>query len=62
MTTEIKLKDVVDVLKATTEVLTGFSKLFKEMDNLTENIRPKIEELESEVEEDNMTSTKDCKN
>lgn len=62
MTTEIKLKDVVDVLKATTEVLTGFSKLFKEMDNLTENIRPRIEELESEVEEDNMTSTKDCKN
>lgn len=60
--TDIKLKDVVDVLKATTEVLTGFSKLFKEMDNLTENIRPKIEELESEVEEDNMTSTKDCKN
>jgi hypothetical protein len=60
--TDINLKDVVDVLKATTEVLTGFSKLFKEMDNLTENIRPKIEELESEVEEDNMTSTKDCKN
>lgn len=59
--TDFNLKDVVEVLKATTEVLSGFSKLFKEMDTLTDSVRPKIVELESEVveeESDNKTSTK----
>jgi hypothetical protein len=63
--TDFNLKDVVEVLKATTEVLSGFSKLFKEMDTLTDSVRPKIVELESEVveeESDNKTSTKNCKN